>query len=113
MDLGKNYLALSVKDIKASLDFYQKLGFMADPDCGGIDQKWMILRNRDIQIGLYQEMFPDNIMTFNPSDVRSIQKSLKTDGLHIDNECDESTTGPAYIMFKDPDGNQIMMDQHQ
>lgn len=112
MELGKNYLALAVKDIRASLAFYEKLGFTADPNCGGVESKWLILTNGDIQIGLYEGMFPENIITFNPTDVRGIQKQLKASGVHIDNECDETTSGPAYIMFKDPDGNQIMMDQH-
>ena len=112
MNLGQNYLALAVKDIAASYEFYQKLGFEAVPDCGGIDQKWLILRNGDIQLGLYQDMFPANVITFNPPDVRSVQKSLKSHGVKIDNECDESASGPAYIMLKDPDGNQILMDQH-
>jgi len=112
MDLGQNYLALAVKDIAVSYEFYQKLGFEAIPDCGGIEQKWLILRNKDVQIGLYQDMFPTNVITFNPPDVRAIQKSLKAQSVQIDNECDENTQGSAYIMLKDPDGNEILMDQH-
>lgn len=112
MNLGQNYLALAVKDISASLAFYQKLGFEPVPDCGGIDQKWLMLKNGETQIGLFQDMFPENVITFNPPNVRSIQKSLKVEGIQIDNECDETNTGPAYIMLKDPDGNQILMDQH-
>lgn len=112
MDLGQNYLALAVKDIAVSFEFYKKLGFQAVPDCGGIEQKWLMLRNGETQLGLFQDMFPANVITFNPPNVRAIQKSLKTEGVQIDNECDETTSGPAYIMLKDPDGNQILMDQH-
>ena len=112
MELGQNYLALNVKDIQASYDFYQKLGFEMVPECGGVDQKWMIIRNGNIQLGLFQGMFTTNIITFNPADVRAIQKSIKQSGISVDQECDEDTEGPAYIMLKDPDGNQILMDQH-
>lgn len=112
MNLGQNYLALAVKDISASLVFYQKLGFEPVPECGGIEQKWLMLRNGETRIGLFQNMFPKNIITFNPKDVRSIQKSLKAQGIQIDSECDETNSGPASIMFEDPDGNQILLDQH-
>lgn len=112
MNLGRNYLALAVKDIAVSYAFYQQMGFEAVPDCGSVEEKWLIIRNGDIQLGLYQDMFPTNIITFNPPDVRSVQKSLKASGIQLDQECDESTNGPAYIMLKDPDGNSILIDQH-
>lgn len=122
MKLGNFYPALAVKDLKASIAFYEKLGFAAMG--GDADSGWQIIQNGDTTIGLYQGMFESNILTFNPGwdnkaqmldefdDVRDIQKSLKAAGVTLDVEADESTTGPAHIVLTDPDGNAIMLDQH-
>lgn len=122
MKLGTFSLSLAVKDIKASHAFYEKLGFssvMGDPA-----QNWLILRNGDTTIGLFQGMFESNVLTFNPGwdqqakplkefeDIRAIQKRLKASGLKLDSEADESTTGPASLTLTDPDGNSILFDQH-
>jgi len=112
MDLGKHYTALSVKDIAASKVFYENLGFQAVPDVGGVEHKWLILRNGDIQLGLYQDMFPNNTLTFNPPDARGIQKELKSKGIQPKMEADENTTGPCFLILQDPDGNAILIDQH-
>ena len=122
MKLGNFYPALAVKDITASIAFYEKLGFSAMG--GDASSGWQIMKNGDTTIGLYQGMFEDNILTFNPGwdssaqkldefdDVRDIQKSLKAAGIALDVEADESSSGPAHIVLKDPDGNAIMLDQH-
>lgn len=122
MKLGNFYPALAVKDLQASIAFYEKLGFSAMG--GDASTGWQIMQNGDTTIGLYQGMFESNILTFNPGwdnkaqkldefdDVREIQKKLKADGVTLDAEADETTTGPAHIILKDPDGNTIMLDQH-
>ena len=123
MDLGAFSISLSVKDIKVSRDFYAKLGF---EDMGGdIEQGWLILKNRDHIIGLFQGMFDKNMLTFNPgwdqsasetetfTDVREIQKFLKAQGVSLTAEADESSEGPAHITMIDPDGNPILIDQHR
>lgn len=122
MDLGSFSISLSVANIEASRDFYSKLGF--EPIGGDAEQNWLILRNGDHVIGLFQGMFENNIMTFNPgwdqrcseldsfSDVRELQRVLKERGIVPDSEADESTSGPASLMLTDPDGNQILIDQH-
>lgn len=123
MKLGAFSISLAVKDIHASREFYEKLGFDA---MGGVpDQNWLIMKNGDTVIGLFQGMFEDNIMTFNPGwdqaaqpvdefdDVRDIQKALKGAGVTLFAEADEASEGPAHIMLKDPDGNVIMFDQHR
>lgn len=123
MKLGAFSISLTVKDIKASQEFYEKLGFDA---MGGVpDQNWLIMKNGDTVIGLFQGMFDSNIMTFNPGwdqaaqpiddfdDVRAIQKSLKDAGIALDSEADEASEGPAHFILKDPDGNVIMFDQHR
>ena len=122
MKLGNFYPALAVKDLKASMEFYQKLGFSAMG--GDASSGWQIMQNGDTTIGLYQGMFDSNILTFNPGwdnkaqkldafdDVREIQKKLKSEGVTLDVEADESTSGPAHIVLQDPDGNMIMLDQH-
>jgi catechol 2,3-dioxygenase-like lactoylglutathione lyase family enzyme len=122
MQLGAFSVSLAVKDIVASRHFYQQFGFS---DFGGdLAQKWLIMKNGDTVIGLFQGMFPDNILTFNPgwdqnakpmvpfTDVRQLQRELKAKGIEFVTEADETTIGPAHFIVKDPDGNAIMMDQH-
>lgn len=123
MKLGAFSISLSVKDIHASKAFYENLGF--ESFGGNIDQKWLILKNGDAIIGLFQGMFPNNIITFNPGwdqdakpfdpfdDVRDIQKHLKSKGVALTTEADETTTGPAHLILSDPDGNVVMLDQHR
>lgn len=122
MDLGAFSLSIAVKDIRASKDFYEHLGF--EEVGGDIEQKWLILRNGDHVIGLFQDMFEKNSLTFNPgwdqqgepvegfTDVREIQRHLKEIGVEFLSEADESTTGPASFVVLDPDGNPILVDQH-
>lgn len=122
MELGAFSISLVVKDIHASKEFYEKLGFK---EFGGdITQNWLIMKNGYAVIGLFQGMFEKNILTFNPgwdqdanslenfTDVREIQDFLKEQGLILESEADESTVGPASIMLSDPDGNPILVDQH-
>ena len=122
MELGNFSVSLAVKDIAASLRFYEQLGFtvfMGEPS-----QNWLILKNGDAVIGLFQGMFEANILTFNPgwdknaqplevfTDVRELQRQLKARGVKLMSEADESTSGPASFMLLDPDGNTILIDQH-
>lgn len=123
MKLGAFSISLSVKDLQASKDFYEKLGFSVLG--GDMASNYLIMKNGNSIIGLFQGMFEGNIMTFNPgwdengknfdpyTDIREIQKSLKKDGIQLDLEADEKTQGPASIMLKDPDGNLILFDQHR
>ena len=122
MQLGAFSVSLAVKDLQASKDFYAKLGF--EEVGGDASQNWLILRNAGHTIGLFQGMFENNILTFNPgwnqdgkalddfTDVRELQKSLKGQGVAFANEADESTAGPASFVIVDPDGNPILVDQH-
>jgi catechol 2,3-dioxygenase-like lactoylglutathione lyase family enzyme len=122
MRLGNFSISLAVKDIHASLAFYEKLGFR--PVGGDIAQNWVVLQNETTKIGLFQGMFEKNMLTFNPGwdherqtppdfdDVRDLQKSLKSQGLTLLVEADESSTGVAHFMLLDPDGNPILVDQH-
>ena len=122
MELGAFSVSLAVKDIEASKVFYAKLGFEA---CGGdASQNWLILRNGDHVIGLFQGMFEKNMLTFNPgwdssaseldafTDVRELQRQLKGQGVELMTEADETTAGPASFLVVDPDGNPILVDQH-
>lgn len=123
MKLGVFSISLSVKDIKVSKEFYENLGFTVFG--GNIEQNWLIMKNENSIIGLFQGMFENNILTFNPGwdenaknvdpfdDVREIQKQLKSKGVKLDTEADESTSGPASIVMTDPDGNNILIDQHR
>ncbi len=123
MDLGNFSVSLNVKDIKASMAFYEKLDFKVV--AGKLEQKWIVLQNGNARIGLFQGMFDKNIMTFNPGwtkdketmkefqDVREIQRTLKARGITtIAPEADEKTEGPAYFKVTDPDGNALLFDQH-
>ncbi|HXN46905.1 MAG TPA: VOC family protein [Bryobacteraceae bacterium] len=122
MQLGAFSISLAVKDIQASKTFYQKFGFK--PFAGDASQNWLILKNGDLAIGLFQGMFEKNILTFNPgwdsnaqplssfTDVRELQRQLKAQGVPLAQEADETTTGPASFLAVDPDGNPILVDQH-
>jgi catechol 2,3-dioxygenase-like lactoylglutathione lyase family enzyme len=122
MELGAFSISLAVKDLEASRQFYEKFGFK--PFAGDPSRNWLILKNGDHVIGLFQGMFDKNILTFNPgwdqnaqarasfTDVRELQRRLKAQGVQLVNEADESTTGPASFMAVDPDGNPILVDQH-
>lgn len=122
MELGAFSISLTVKDIKASRAFYEKFGFKMFG--GDMSQNWLILKNGDHVIGLFQGMFDKNMLTFNPgwnqnaqkvdtfTDVRDLQRQLKAQGVQLVSEADESTTGPASFIAVDPDGNPILVDQH-
>lgn len=123
MKLGAFSVSLNVKDIHKSKEFYENLGFQTLG--GDITQNWLIMKNENTVIGLFQGMFDNNILTFNPgwdqnaqnldsfTDVRKIQKQLKEKGIKILTEAEESGEGPAHFVLEDPDGNQILFDQHR
>jgi len=123
MKLGAFSASLSVKDIHQSKNFYEKLGFKVQG--GELEKNYLIMRNGNALIGLFQGMFEGNILTFNPGwdesaqktesydDVRKIQQDLKSKGLSLMVEADESTSGPTSFMIQDPDGNVILVDQHR
>lgn len=122
MDLGAFSISLAVKDIEASRKFYEKFGFTVF--AGDATQNWLILKNGEHAIGLFQGMFEKNMLTFNPgwdsntqklasfTDVRELQRQLKAKGVPLLQEADENTTGPASLVAVDPDGNPILIDQH-
>lgn len=122
MELGAFSISLAVKDIETSKAFYEKLGF--EIFGGDISQKWLILKNGDTVVGLFQGMFDKNILTFNPgwdqdakkldafTDVRELQRRLKAQGIEVQSEADEGTSGPASFVIVDPDGNPVLFDQH-
>jgi catechol 2,3-dioxygenase-like lactoylglutathione lyase family enzyme len=122
MELGAFSISLAVQDITASKAFYEKFGF--EIFGGDISQNWLIMKNGDTIIGLFQGMFERNILTFNPgwdsnaqkldtfTDVRELQRQLKAQGVELMSEADENTTGPASFIAVDPDGNPILLDQH-
>ena len=122
MQLGAFSISLAVKDIHASKAFYEKLGFTVFG--GDIAQNWLIMKNGDHAIGLFQGMFEQNILTFNPgwdsnaqklesyTDIRDLQRALEAQGVAFVSQADETTTGPASFLILDPDGNPILVDQH-
>lgn len=123
MQLGAFSISLAVKDLAASRAFYEKFGFTSFG--GDPAQNWLILKNGDHVIGLFQGMFEKNTLTFNPgwdqdarplesfTDIRELQRRLKDQGVQLAAEADETTTGPAYFMAIDPDGNPVLVDQHR
>ena len=122
MELGAFSISLAVKDLETSRAFYEKFGFKAF--AGDASQNWLIMKNGDHVIGLFQGMFEKNILTFNPgwdsnaqklatfTDIRELQRQLKAQGVQFQQEADEGATGPASFVVMDPDGNQILVDQH-
>ncbi|TRY31816.1 VOC family protein [Aliiglaciecola sp. M165] len=112
MELGQFSVSLAVKDIVKSKAFYEDLGFVTHEECGGIEDKWLILQKGEVVIGLFQDMFDHNILTFNPKDARAIEAHVKGKGHEIETAT-TGESGPAHFIMKDPDGNVIMFDQHQ
>ena len=122
MELGAFSISLAVKDLGTSVAFYEKFGFKVF--AGDASQNWLIMKNGDHVIGLFQGMFEKNILTFNPgwdsnaqklatfTDIRDLQRQLKAQGVQLQQEADESATGPASFLAIDPDGNPILVDQH-
>jgi catechol 2,3-dioxygenase-like lactoylglutathione lyase family enzyme len=122
MDLGACSVSLAVKDIAASQQFYEKLGFKVF--MGDASKHWLILKNGAHVLGLFQGMFERNVLTFNPgwdsdaqrlssfTDIRDLQRQLKAAGVTLSHEADESSTGPASFIAVDPDGNPVLVDQH-
>ncbi len=122
MHLGAFSISLTVKDLAASRAFYEKLGFSVF--AGSAEKNYYIMKNGNALIGLFHGMFDKNILTFNPgwdesarnldsfTDIRAIQRELKAQGIRIDMEADERTSGPASIILTDPDGNPVLIDQH-
>jgi catechol 2,3-dioxygenase-like lactoylglutathione lyase family enzyme len=123
MKLGAFSISLSVKDLKTSKEFYEQLGFHVFG--GSLNDRYLIMKNENALIGLFQGMFKGNILTFNPGwdenaknvasfdDIRDIQKMLKNSGVLLTSEADEKTKGPASLTLTDPDGNMILIDQHR
>ncbi len=123
MELGAFSISLSVNNLIISKEFYENLGF--SHFAGSLEQNYLIMKNGNALVGLFHGMFEGNILTFNPgwdenaqaidsfADVRTIQKSLKEKGIKLDSEADEKSSGPASLVFKDPDGNVILIDQHR
>ncbi len=123
MKLGAFSVSLNVRDLQASKQFYETLGFKVL--AGDMEKNYLIMKNENSLIGLFQGMFEGNILTFNPGwdengentdsfdDVRAIQKHLKSKNLKLTAEADENTSGPASLMLTDPDGNVIYIDQHR
>ena len=122
VELGAFSISLTVRDLEASRRFYEKFGFQSFG--GDAAQNWLIVKNGECVIGLFQGMFERNILTFNPgwdgnaqqvnsfTDIRELQGRLKAQGVEFEQEVDESTSGPASFIAVDPDGNPILVDQH-
>jgi catechol 2,3-dioxygenase-like lactoylglutathione lyase family enzyme len=123
MELGAFSISLNVKDLEASKVFYEKLGFR--PIAGAVKDNWLVLKNAEHLIGLFQGMFEKHMLTFNPgwdqngnntdsfTDIRELQMRLRESGIKLISEVDERTTGPGSCMTEDPDGNPILIDQHR
>ena len=122
MELGAFSISLAVKELEKSKIFYEKLGFKVF--AGDPSQNWLIMKNGDHSIGLFQGMFETNILTFNPggdkdckklesfTDVRELHKKFKSEGIEISSESITNETGPSSFSVIDPDGNSILIDQH-
>jgi lactoylglutathione lyase len=122
MDIGAFTISLTVKNLEASRAFYEKFGFTVVG--GDASQNWLVMKNGDHKIGLFQGMFEKNMLTFIPgwdsnghplgtfTDVRELQRQLKAKGVEFESEADETTTGPASFIVLDPDGNPILFDQY-
>ncbi len=110
MELGRFSVSLTVKNITKSKAFYEALGFKTHPDCGSIADKWLIMEHGSTIIGLFEGMFDENILTFNPTDARAIEKHIQAQGISIRTPT-QGKQGPTHFVLTDPDGNNVMFDQ--
>ncbi|MDM7859495.1 VOC family protein [Alteromonas sp. ASW11-36] len=111
MELGQFSVSLTVKDMSKAKAFYEALGFAAIEGCGSIKDNWLILQNGTTVIGIFKDMFDKNILTFNPADARGIERAMQAQG-YTPVKATEGESGPCHCVFLDPDGNQVMFDQH-
>lgn len=113
-ELGQHSTSLAVKNIEASKAFYETLGFTVLEGLGSVEDKWLIIQKDGVTIGLFQDMFESNIITFNPTDARSIHKHLKSNGVDFISESEsiKDEKGICHFMISDPDGNTLLFDQH-
>lgn len=120
LELGAFSVSLAVKDLGASREFYEKLGFR---QTGGDGEHYLIMLNGTTVLGLFQGMFERNILTFNPgltqsaerlsefTDIRELRDRLIDAGIELTTDLDPDHDGPASVAFLDPDGNPILVDQ--
>ncbi|SMX42164.1 VOC family protein [Octadecabacter ascidiaceicola] len=122
MKLGAFSISLAVKDLPASMAFYQDLGFT---HFGGlVEHNFAIMKNGDTLVGLFQGMFEKNMLTFNPGwdqsagevnpfdDVRDIKAKVKAAGHEVSQDLGEEIGVGSFVVI-DPDGNPILIDQHR
>ncbi len=108
MDLGTFSISLAVKDLHAARTFYEAIGFSL---MDGDEQSWVMLQNGSAKIGLFQDMFEANVVTFNPPDARVIESAVVAAG-YKPMSSTEGDAGPTHFLVLDPDGNTVMFDQH-
>ncbi len=112
MELGQHHIALNVKDLKISKEFYMKLGFVVDDRFSNLQRKYLIMRNGLLVVGLYEGIIPRNTITFSPQDIMTLQKYLKDNDVSFVLEAKENAKGPAHFLLLDPDGNPLFFEQH-
>lgn len=112
MELGKHHIALNVKNLQSSKEFYLKMGFVLDERFSNSQQKWVIMHNGALTIGLYEGIIPRNTLTFTPDNILELQKELKQKGIPFVLEAKEKSTGPTHFLLVDPDGNPLFFEQH-
>jgi catechol 2,3-dioxygenase-like lactoylglutathione lyase family enzyme len=112
MELGQHHIALNVKNLQISKEFYAKLGFWVDDRFSNPQRKYLIMRNGLLVVGLYEGIIPRNTITFTPHDIRGLQKDLKEKGVSFVLEANQNTQGPAHFLLLDPDGNPLFFEQH-
>jgi catechol 2,3-dioxygenase-like lactoylglutathione lyase family enzyme len=112
MELGQHHIALNVKNLQASKEFYLKMGFEVDQRFSNIERKYLIMRNAELIIGLYEGIIPRNTLTFSSDNIHILQKHLKQNGVPFVLEAKEGTQGAAHFLIVDPDGNPLFFEQH-
>ena len=112
MELGQHHIALNVKNLQASKDFYLKMGFLVDERFSNEERKWLIMRNGNLIIGLYEGIIPRNTLTFSPGNIFELQNKLKQNGVPLVLEADKNAKGTAHFLILDPDGNPLFFEQH-
>ena len=102
--------SLVVRDIRASLAFYEALGFRQQS--GGVYIRTVTVHRGDCRIALFQEVLDpaETQLTFWQGDVESIVRDLTGQGVTLDAGWPKKTgDGSVAAMLRDPDGHLIYL----
>lgn len=112
MDLGWLDVCLTVKDVRVSRDFYEKLGFRRVE--GTDDEGWAVVVNGESRLGLYEPQHGDVengfTLNFRGGNIGELVAAIQAEGLSLEGEPKPREDGSGSANLRDPDGYKIFFD---